>query len=178
MKRVLMECINPTSARTAKRQNRILAVLLALLAALVIATVAQAVTSKDTVTGWVICQPGDYVNARMWPSRKQDGIGMLETGYKIELDGETKNGFAHCEFGLETGDGWVYSGYIVFDEPVWKDGAWYEVESRGRVAARKYIGGPRRCWVQPGDEVQVFWWSQEWCVTTRGFIRSEYLREK
>jgi hypothetical protein len=178
MKNYIRELLNPTSARGAKKQNRALILVWVLVAVLAIATVAQAITDDDWVTGWVICQPGDYVNARAWPTRKQESCGRLETGYELQLDGKTKNGFAHCEVGLEIGEGWVHTGYIVFDEPEWKEGAWYVIEAKGRVAARRYIGGPRRCWLQPGDRVQVFYWSDEWAVTTRGFIRSEYLREE
>lgn len=177
MKNFFTELICPTNARSAKRQNRALGIALALVAVLVIVNCAGAASQKQTTTAWVICQPGDWVYAREWPNRNGDGCGMLDTGYKVELDGKTKNGFAHCvDVALEQNECWVYAGYLVFDEPQWMNGAWYKIDANGRVAARKYIDGPRRCWVVRGSTVQVFWMSEEWAVTMKGFIRSEYLR--
>ena len=51
------------------------------------------------------------------------------------------------------------------------------VWSQGRVACRKWIGGPVRGWVYDGDTVLVYWKSKEWSVTDHGYIKSEYLEE-
>ena len=147
-----------------------------LVAVLAIAVVAQAATDKDTVTAWVVCQPGDYVNVRLKPTTKSESIGRFETGYTAEVTGKTKDGFAHVKVSLEYDEGWIHAGYLVFDEPVWKAGALYVVRSNGRVACRKYVDGPRRCWVVDGSTLQVFWMAGEWAVTNKGFIKSEFIQ--
>lgn len=146
---------------------------------LLLCSLAPAHAGKRATDAWVICKPGDYIIAREWPNRKGDGLGQLDTGYPLHLDGKTKNGFAHCiDTALEKNDCWVYSGYIVFSEPEWMNGEWYTIEAGGRVQARRYIDGPRLCWLKPGTELQVFWISEEWSVTTRGFIKTEFLQKK
>lgn len=159
-----------------KRGNAALIAAWALVAVLAIAVVAQAATSKDTVTAWVVCQPGNYVNVRLKPSTKSESIGRFETGYTAEVTGKTRNGFAHVKVSLEYDEGWIHAGYLVFDEPVWMEGAMYTVRSNGRVACRKYVDGPRRCWVVNGSTLQVFWIAGEWAVTNKGFIRSEFIQ--
>jgi hypothetical protein len=44
-----------------------------------------------------------------------------------------------------------------------------------RIAARKSAGGDIRCWLKSGDEVFVYYRTDEWCVTDRGFIMTKYL---
>ena len=72
---------------------------------------------ERTVRAWIMCQPKDYVNAREAPSTRSESLGMLETGFEIEVDGRTKNGFAHAYVSLEKDNAWIHSGYIVFSEP-------------------------------------------------------------
>jgi len=128
------------------------------------------------VQAFVICQPGDYVNARISPSRKSEVVGYLECTDDVWLDGKTNNGFAHCvDATFEVEECWVYTGYIVFDEPEWMDGQTAIVVSNGRLAARKNCTGAVRKWLQNGDEIRVFWWSDEWCVTNYGFVKTQYI---
>lgn len=134
------------------------------------------IADGDPVRAYIICQPGDYVNARLNPSRKSTAIGRLESGDDIWLDGDTNNGFAHCvDTTFEACECWVYSGYIVFDEPEWRNGQTAIVTSNARLAARRNCSGEVRKWLNTGDEVQVFWLTDEWCVTNYGFIKTFYL---
>ena len=130
----------------------------------------------QTVTAWVICQPGDYINIRARASKRSQAVGRLDCGDDIEITGETENGFAEiADLPMDTPDGaWIYAGYIVLDEPVWY-GDEMEVIGTARVAARKNCCGAIRKLMQPGTVVQVFWKTDEWCVTNYGFIRTEYL---
>ena len=52
--------------------------------------------------------------------------------------------------------------------------AWGFADEHGVDAS---IDGERLCWLKPMTELQVFWWTKEWCVTTRGMIRTEFLKE-
>ena len=128
-----------------------------------------------TSTAWILCQPGDWVNVRRRASTRSESLGRLETGDTVRITGKTKDGFAHALVSLEEAEGWVFGGYLVFDEPVPMDGRTATVRSSGRVACRKCVEGGRRCWVNDGDQVSVFYRTAEWCVTNKGFIKTEYL---
>ena len=129
---------------------------------------------------WVICKPGDLVNVRACPSNKSTSIGLFECGYVFRTDWEAKNGWIHAiNLSLEETEGWIYAGYVSAWEPEWKAGETAVIESDGRVACRRWCDGPRidgrAGWVQPGTQIQVFYWTPEWSVTNRGYLRSEYL---
>jgi len=123
---------------------------------------------------WVVCQPEDYINIRKSPSRRSEITGWSVSGMGFETDWVERNGFMHIVGVTEYGDGWISSAYLVYDEPVGiNDEA--KVIGNARVACRRSIDGKRRCWLKPGSTVTVYWWSTEWAVTDKGFIRSEYL---
>ena len=128
-----------------------------------------------TTECWILCAPGSYVNCRPTPSKRGESIGRMETGYRLEVDGRTKDGYAHVVgLGLEQTEGWVSVNYIVFVEPRWVD-ADTAVISNGRVACRKYQDGPRTGWVVNGSTAHVYWVADGWAVTNKGWIRTEYL---
>ena len=94
------------------------------------------------------------------------------------MNGKTKNGFAQAEVLLEESEAWIYAGYISFEEPEWRGGESRIIQANGRVACRKYIDGPRRCWVTDGSWVRVWWQTEEWSVTDKGFIRTEFIERE
>ena len=121
---------------------------------------------------YVLC--ADYVNVRPFPNRKGEPIGRLEADDRVWLDGKKRNGYLHCvDMGLES-DGWVYAGFIVYDEPE-KVSQNAVIVSRGRLAARKYVKGRRTRWLKSHATVFVYWWSDDWCVTNCGYVQSKYL---
>ena len=124
---------------------------------------------------YVICQPNDFVNVRERPSSRSTIVGRYETGDKVLLDGIEKGGFSHIvHTGLETEDAWICTAYLVYDKPEWANQS-ATVVSKGRLAARKNINGKRRCWLKNGDSVKVYWLSNEWCVTDRGFVKTDFI---
>lgn len=124
---------------------------------------------------WVLCMPGDYVNARAGASRKSLSVGRLEAGDEVIDTGESSRGFESCRGGsFELEEFWVYEGYIVRSQPAYVN-ATATVCGNSRVAARKYIDGPRRCWIYPGDRLLVYWRSEIWSITEKGFVQSRYL---
>lgn len=124
---------------------------------------------------YVICQPNDFVNVRERPSSRSTIVGRYETGDKVLLDGKEKGGFSHIvHTGLETEDAWICTAYLVADKPEWLNQS-ATVVSKGRLAARKNIDGKRRCWLQNGDSIRVYWFSNEWCVTDRGFVKTDFI---
>jgi len=124
---------------------------------------------------YIICDPENYVNIRMGPSRKSCECGWKSAGDKIYLDGKKKNGYLHIVDGyLGYGIGWIHSGFVVYDEPE-RMNATATIVSRGRLAARKYVNGKRTRWLKPGASVVVYFWSDEWCLTNCGYVKSQFL---
>ena len=126
----------------------------------------------DVTEAYILCV--DYVNVRQFPNRKGDPLGRLESGDRIWLDGKRKNGFLHIiDTGMED-SGWVYAGYVVYDEPV-RVYQTATIVSKGRLRARKYVNGRRTRWLKSQATVTVYWWSDDWCVTNCGYLQSRYL---
>ena len=123
---------------------------------------------------WILCQPDSFVNIRAKPSTRSSAEGYLMCGDKVQFTGKTENGFLHCICSNELGEGWVYCGYVVLDEPI-EVNEKRLIEANGRVACRRTITGNRRCWVVNGSEVNVYWESDEWSVTDKGFIMTEFI---
>ena len=123
-------------------------------------------------TQWIICK--DYVLIRQWPSRKAAECGQLDPGDEIEIDGKTKDGFAHIVSPI---DGWVWAGNIVSSQPEKVECKAY-VTANKRLYCRRWVDGPKveeRPYLINGSEVRVFWMNDEWAVTSRGYVKSEWL---
>ena len=124
-------------------------------------------------TAYVICQKDDYVNVRMYPSKKSEVVGRCDGGDEILTDGYEKNGFLRC-YGFESVDAWIFSGYVVYDKPEWVNRIGYSV-SRAVLNVRRFIGGKVIHKLKNLAEVVVYWLSDEWCVTNKGFVKTKYL---
>lgn len=125
-----------------------------------------------TATGYIMCK--SYVMIRMWPSRKAQEIGQLDPCDTVEIDGRTKDGYAHI---VAPCDGWVWAGYITFSEPK-KIDAPGVVTAKKRVAARRWCDGPNvdsKPWLISGSEVRIYWMCDDWALTNRGYVKSEWL---
>ena len=156
----------------------IVAIELALIAAVIwgcVSLVSSLGLADDYEEAWIICRPGDYINIRPNPNKRGEPIGRAECGYRLTLDCKKGNGYLHCvDLSLEMSEGWVFAGYVVFDEPELLNQS-ATVVSKGRLAVRKYVNGKRTRWLKPMATVKVYYWTDEWCVTNYGFILSDYL---
>ena len=124
---------------------------------------------------WAICQPESEVLIREKPGKKAEVVGAVRSGYWMRTDWREKDGWLHViDLANETGEGWIYEGYVVFTEPREVD-AEMKIARGGRVACRRWIGGQRKAWAKPGTTVTVYWMTGEWAVTNKGFIQSQYL---
>lgn len=161
---------------THKHIRKPLIFLLALALAVTVFTVnyhgIRARAEDSTTTAWALCK--SYINIRLWPSKEATAVGFLDPCDSVEVDGRTKNGFAHI---VEPLDGWVYAGYLTFSEPK-EIGQKYTVVARRRVAARRWVDGPQmgtKPWLINGSEVTVLYMSEDWALTSRGYVKSEWL---
>ena len=122
---------------------------------------------------YVLCM--DRVNIRMGASSRSDQVGWLEPGDIVYPDGRKRNGFIHCEIPqIEAGEGWIHQGYLVEEKPE-RINCSGTVTGNGKVKARKYVDGKRTRWLKPGGELRVYWWTDEWCLTSCGYVRSEFI---
>ena len=137
-------------------------------------TSSLGMSEEEYTTAWIVCQPGDYVNARSRPSSRSSSVGWFDGGDEILLNGKEKNGYVCVVGRFEIGEAWVSKGYVVYEEPV-RMSATATVISRGKLKARRCVDGKRRCWLRNGDEVKIYWWTEDWCVTNRGYVQTKYL---
>lgn len=127
----------------------------------------------DVTEGYILCS--DFVYVRPYPNRKGEPVGRLEPGDRVYLDGKKKNGYLHIiDTGMELSEAWVHKGFVVYDEPT-KENRTAIIVSKGRLAARKYVGGKRTRWLKPLAELTVWYWSNDWALTNCGYVQTKYL---
>lgn len=133
---------------------------------------------EQMATCWAMCKPGSTVTVRREPSKKAAEAGFLECGDSFQTDAEEQDGWIRC-YGVGE-NGWVYVGYVS-TEPVQKVGQRYVCVAKKQAACRRWAGGPqieidgKKQWLRNGENVNVFCIGDEWAVTSRGYIKSEWL---
>ena len=156
--------------------------LLILLIALICLTGAALAEEDDPWEGmdrvFVLCQPDSYVTVRSSPKKAYNEIGYGWAGNEYYTDWKERNGYLHIYGTFEAGEGWIKKNYVSIWEPeIYPEGKTFTVAVK-KVNCRQYIGGRRKGTLKKGAEVTVWVESAEWCVTNRGYIRTEYLEEK
>ena len=161
-------------------RNKILLAAITILIAVILLILAfRDVSNAEPITEqvWVLCDPESYVTLRIGPGKSKPDFGGVLCGAELWTDNKKQNGFLHVlEVPAECDTGWISAKYIVYDRPV-------EVNQRrvitgdGRVACRKWVDGKIKDWIMPGDQLTVFWMSPSWAVTSRGYIKSEFIGE-
>ena len=170
--------MNSTKYCITSHKKTLLVVFVALVF-IITALITYTVSMADTgATAWALCKPGAQVNIRRSASKKSEICGFLEVGDEFRTDMKTKNGFLHVIGMGEYGEGWVYLGFVSTEkpEPVFEN---YCVIAKNRVACRRWCDGPQVAgklgWIYNGSDVTVFYTGDGWAVTSRGYIRSEFL---
>jgi len=132
--------------------------------------------AKADETRYILCdpKPTNHVAVRRSPKKGAEETGRLFCGDDILTDGKTKNGYLHILGMTEYGEGWVHLGYVVDDQPVIEkcNGT---ITATGRVMSWRRISGGKSGWLDVCTEVKVFARSDEWAVTSKGYIRMKYL---
>ena len=130
---------------------------------------------EPMATCWAMCKPGSRVSVRMEPDKGSMETGFLECGDSFQTDGESVDGWLRC-YGVGE-NGWIFCGYVATEEPR-IIGQRYVCVSNYQVACRKWMAGPQieeRPWMKNGQTCEVFVTDGEWAVTSRGYIKIEYL---
>lgn len=139
--------------------------------------IGTASATDEPITCWIMCKPKTQVNARRTPDRGGQVVGWLEAGDDFLTDGESKNGWIRAIGIGEYGEAWIYCGYVVTEKPE-KIGERYVCVAKKRVACRRWVNGPQVVdapWLKNGSNVDVFYMADGWAVTSRGYIKSEWL---
>lgn len=125
---------------------------------------------------WVICTT--FVNIRARASMNSDTIGRLMCGDEITVDQTLRRGgrwWYHCiDLATEQTTGWVCADYCT-DSAVTVCDETATVTASGRVAIRASIHGKCTRWVKPDAELSIIAYSDTWALSTRGYIKMEYL---
>ena len=155
--------------------------LISLIAIIVVITIALTVSfckGEDAlVMCWVMCKPGNYVNVRRVPSKTGMEVGYLDAGDWFMTDAVSADGFLRCYDIGEYGEGWVYCGYVVTEEPEAAMDT-YVCCAPKRVACRRWMNGPQVSgspWLTNLSTVYVYYIADGWACTNQGYIQAEYL---
>ena len=124
----------------------------------------------------MICRPGYSVNIRSKASSRSEIVGYADPGDDFQTDGQKKAGFLHVYAPIDAMDGWIAMGYIVNDEPQLVN-EYRTIKANGKVKVRNKVNGKRIGWLKPGEQVLVYYIA-EWCVTSAGYVRWEYIGEE
>ena len=157
-----------------RKQGIALLIALAITAAVIWAAIGS-MAEEQLARCWIMCKPGSYVSIREKPDKRSAESGYLDSGDSFQTTGESKDGWIRC-CGAGEG-GWVWCGYVVTEMPE-TIGERYICSAVRQVACRKWMGGPQvdgKPWLKNGQFVDVFLIADGWAVTSRGYIRAEYL---
>lgn len=144
--------------------------------AAVIVVFEQPALADGNRMGFVLCNPSSYIYVRTEPSKNGSVCGYLNCGDAVTLDGEEKGQWLHIVDTCFDGDAWVSGRYVVgikvsvFEKPV-------EMRARAKVRVRNYVGGKVTKTLIKGDIVKVYAYSEQCCLTNRGYVVTKYLEE-
>jgi hypothetical protein len=129
----------------------------------------------DEYKVFILCNPKTAVIVRERPKKGANETGRLDFGDEVWTDGKKKNGYLHVIGITEAGEGWVFAGNTITDQPEKLTGARANVAATGRVMSYRWVKGKKNDWVEIGTQVTVYAISEEWAVTNKGYIRTKYL---
>lgn len=129
----------------------------------------------DDYKVFILCNPKTPVIVRESPKRGSQETGRLDFGDDVWTDGKKRNGYLHVIGITEAGGGWLFAGNTIQDQPEELTGARAHVSATGRVMSYRWVNGKKNGWVEVGTQVTVYAISDEWAVTSKGYIRTKYL---
>ena len=153
---------------------RLIATLVILLLAIIIlSSMLDYARAEDF---YVLCRPGGEVNIRAKPKLNSRIVACASFGDRLTGDKE-QNGFVHVTgLAAEEDSGWIYKGLLVKDQPIVSKGT-AQIMKADAVMCRKYADRSSKAVkkYKAGENVKVLAISEEWCVTEKGYIMTEFL---
>ena len=138
---------------------------------------AGAEEEEEYIDAWVMCNPKSEVNVRISPKKKAESIAKVYPGQHIWLTGKKQGRWYQCSVPCEAGEGWIRGDYLSFYEPkIYEEGKTY-VTTCSKLIVRYSIKGNKCGELSKGRRVTVYLIAEEWAVTSKGFIMSQYLEE-
>ena len=157
--------------------KKIVGYLLVLVLLAVVYSSCMASNDGKMITCWALCKKGSHVEVHERPDKSSPVVGRLDPMDAFRTDGESRNGYIWCDIGESCG-GWIYCGYVSTEEPI-EVMERYVCVAKKQVACRRWIHGPqiagRAGWLKNMQTVEVFYRTESWSVTSRGYIQSEWL---
>ena len=156
------------------RKDFIRVALMALVLAVIVNFFISAYVHAFADEMYVMCESDSFVNARNTPGKGGEIVGRYECGDVVQTDGRAKNGYLHvidCSF--EQSEAWVKAWYLSESEP--HPVSMTTVVKRDRTIARNGIGGNPVKRLKAGTAVKILVYTPDWCLTDRGYIRTEFL---
>lgn len=147
-----------------------------LLAIIILTLFTITAIAEAPTEAWVMCNLKSEVIVRTKPDISGDETARVYPGDRVELDGGKKKNWFHVLLNCESGEGWIRGDHLSFTEPVvYEEGKAYKT-TRGKLSARKSINGEivKRI-KKAGTQVTVYMISEDWAVTSAGYIKSEFL---
>ena len=146
-----------------------------LLAIIILTLISITALAETPTEAWVMCNPKSEVIVRIRPDIRSEEAARVFPGDRVNVD-KKKGKWYHVTLGCEAGEGWIRGDHLSFYEPeVFPEGKTF-ITTRGRLAVRKSIGGEViRKFKKPGVSVKVFIISEDWAVTSAGYIKSDFL---
>lgn len=125
---------------------------------------------------WVMCQPKSEVVVRVAANRHSREAARVFPGDRLILTGKKQGRWYQIELPCENGGGWVRGDFLSFTEPEMFEGGKEFVTTRKNLKARYSIrGNVRKTFRKKGVCVKVYLMSEEWSVTSQGFIMTKFL---
>lgn len=126
--------------------------------------------------GFVLCDPDSSVNIREKPRKTGIVLGQMLCGDELTLDGKTQGEWLHVTgLSMEMDGGWINRKYVADARVTVEE--FDAVTTAAKVRVREGVNGKITRRMKKGAKVRVLASSAGWCVTTVGFIRTEYLEK-
>ena len=142
---------------------------------LLTALLASFTAVADNTKVFILCNPKTPVIVRKLPKKGSEETGRLDFGDWVITDGKKKNGFLHVIGITEAGEGWIFAGHTISDQPVKMEKARATIAATGRVMSYRWVNGRKNGFLDIGEDVKLLAWSEDWAVTDHGYIKTQYL---
>lgn len=154
----------------------VVVVLMALAIGLTIIMLTPAEAEAEETKAYILCNPESYVNIRVIPNKNGIVSARYLCGDEVTLDGKKKGDWMHVVNAHgESPEGWVHRLYVCESCVVVLDEEQKATTNAKNVRVRNGVNGKILKRVKKGTEVRIMVISMDWCLTNKGYIKTECL---